>query len=219
MVSRHEDGWVSSMRWPLYGRVSLLIAAICSVATLIAYFALDLMLARYFDALRGTPGVELAEWVTMLGVSTPYLAAGLLLWLLFRRRASAWARHGLYLFVTVALSGILVNLLKLLFGRARPKLWFEEQVYGFEWLKYGYDYASFPSGHSATALGATVALGLIWPRYRMVLVTIGIVVALSRVVLTAHYLGDTIIGGMIGAVTSLLLYAVLYPQKGYVDAS
>jgi undecaprenyl-diphosphatase len=66
------------------------------------------------------------------------------------------------------------------------------------------DYASFPSGHATTAFAAAIAIGLIWPRLRVWLWTYALIIAVSRVVILAHYTSDVIAGAVVGVVGALL---------------
>ena len=78
--------------------------------------------------------------------------------------------------------------------------------YGMTWFSHDYDIASFPSGHSATALGVATAVALLFPRYRYPVLLYGALVTFSRVVITKHYFSDVLIGGYVGVLTSVFLY-------------
>jgi lipid A 4'-phosphatase len=115
-----------------------------------------------------------------------------------------------FLFVAVGASGLLVDLLKVLVGRTRPKLLFATGTYDFAWFGLRADDWSFPSGHAATAAAVAVALWCLWPRPLLLYVLAAALVALSRVVTGAHYLSDVIAGAAIGmAITRLLAYWLL----------
>ena len=58
--------------------------------------------------------------------------------------------------------------------------------------------ASFPSGHSATAFAMAVALGFLMPRLRPPLVVLAVAIALSRIVVQAHFASDIVAGGALG---------------------
>ena len=45
---------------------------------------------------------------------------------------------------------MLVDLLKVIVGRPRPKLLFASGAYEFSWIGLGADHWSFPSGHAAS---------------------------------------------------------------------
>ncbi len=67
------------------------------------------------------------------------------------------------------------------------------------------DYASLPSGHATTAFAVAVAIGALWPRTRVVMWTYALLIAVSRVVLTAHYPSDVLAGALVGAFGALLV--------------
>jgi membrane-associated phospholipid phosphatase len=106
------------------------------------------------------------------------------------------------LFASIALSGIIVDLLKVVVGRPRPKLLFASGAYEFSWIGLGADHWSFPSGHAATAAALATALWCLWPEPLLLYAIAAALVAMSRVVMGAHYLSDVIMGAFIGIVVS-----------------
>jgi lipid A 4'-phosphatase len=114
-----------------------------------------------------------------------------------RARASVPA----FLFAAVALSGLAVDLLKVLFGRARPKLLFSEHLYGFTGLAFRADHWSFPSGHTVTIVALMTALWCLWPRHLLFYILLGAIIAGSRVATAAHYLSDILAGAFLAVVT------------------
>jgi undecaprenyl-diphosphatase len=114
-----------------------------------------------------------------------------------RRRvpAAALAAGG-----AAAVAGLTVTLGKGLFDRARPPL----AEPGLVAVGIVPDSASFPSGHSATAFAAAVAVGLLHPRLRAPLLTLAALVALSRVYLGVHYWSDVLVGSALGAAIGLV---------------
>ncbi|MDJ0350087.1 phosphatase PAP2 family protein [Cryobacterium sp. PH29-G1] len=109
-----------------------------------------------------------------------------------------WAA-GYYLAAT-ALSAGGVQVLKQVFGRARP-----------EDMLVTSDYGSFPSGHVANAATMAVCLAIIVPRLWVALAGAAytIVMLLSRTYLGAHWLTDTIGGVLLGAGVAIVLWAPL----------
>ena len=150
---------------------------------------------------------QVFDWITALGVSTWYLVASLCFFVVFRfyKKNRVYANRALFIFAAVALSGIAANVVKLTVARYRPKLFFEKGLYGFDFFNVGYEYNSFPSGHVVTIFSMAAAMSLFWPKYRMYFFVVAFVVALSRIVLTAHFVSDVIAGAFIGYLTVLLL--------------
>jgi undecaprenyl-diphosphatase len=62
------------------------------------------------------------------------------------------------------------------------------------------EYASMPSGHSATAASVAIAIGAIWPRARGILWLYALIIMFSRVVVNAHHPSDVIAGALVGVV-------------------
>ena len=109
-----------------------------------------------------------------------------------------WAA-GYYLVATV-LTGLTVQLLKHLFGRARP-----------EALMVNVDFGSFPSGHVANAAVMAVILSILFPRWWTWVAgsVYTIVMMFSRTYLGAHWLSDTVGGALLGIGIAVVVWAPL----------
>lgn len=140
--------------------------------------------ARVFDFLGGG---WFAIFAVPLGVAGAFLIA---------RRP--WA--ALAFVVGSAASSGLVQLLKVLFGRARP-----------EQILVPLESGSFPSGHTANAATVVVLLALLLRAWWVAIAGAVYVVlmALSRTYLGAHWVTDTVGGALIGAAMAVLAWAVL----------
>ena len=117
----------------------------------------------------------------------------------------AGARNSLFVFYTLVVSGISINIFKFVIGRQRPKAMFEDGFYGLIPFNTNHAMNSFPSGHSQTGWALAMSLALIFPRATPLLVTFAILVAISRVILTVHFLSDVIAGALISIITAVLL--------------
>jgi undecaprenyl-diphosphatase len=106
-------------------------------------------------------------------------------------------------FLPVAAAGLVNDGLKIMFGRARPRFWLAGDESGFDFVRYGFKYASFPSGHTATSVAAAIAFGALYPRWRMVFGAFALLIAISRVALDFHYPSDVIGGAMVGVATAI----------------
>jgi lipid A 4'-phosphatase len=128
-------------------------------------------------------------------------------------RLRAWSPIPAFLFAAVAASGIATDIMKVVFGRTRPKLLFAANLYGFTWFGWHADLWSFPSGHSATIASLLAALWYLWPRHILFYVLVGAVIALSRVVVGAHFLGDAMAGAWLAVLTTRGV-ALLFARGG-----
>jgi undecaprenyl-diphosphatase len=175
--------------------------------------------------------------VTRIGKSdwSILLAAALCLGFALRaRRAARWRdavlwrnAAGLAGFVLAALlaSGIAANVLKWGLGRARPSISDGVAPFGFDPIATSAGWASFPSGHATTIVALAVALGFVWPRLRLAFLSLALWVAVSRVMVGAHWLSDVVAGAALGAATvyALRLWLarrgeVFVPRRGRLTA-
>lgn len=106
------------------------------------------------------------------------------------------------LFVLVASAGsaAMVQVLKSMFGRARP----EDMIVIS-------DHGSYPSGHTANAATLAVIAIVLFPRVWVAVVGVAWVFAMafSRTQVHAHWMSDTIGGAMVGAGAALVIAAAL----------
>ncbi len=109
-----------------------------------------------------------------------------------------------FLFAAIAVPGLISDVIKRI-GRARPFVTGSADPFAFSWFDFRAAYASFPSGHATTAFAAAVALGALWPKVRPLLWAYAVVIALSRVVITAHYPSDVVGGAMLGVLGAILV--------------
>ena len=180
----------------------LLFVAVALVAAAVSLLFFDQKVAHYFAHHYD------AAWkiVTFFGDAAPYLIVTLLLYLLFRKSRPLLARKALYIFASVAISGIITDILKILIGRPRPKIFFSEHLFTPQWFEFKASFWSMPSGHTTTAFAVGVGLGLLYPRWRYLFWIGALLVGLSRIALTKHFVSDTIVGATIGSLTALWLY-------------
>jgi membrane-associated phospholipid phosphatase len=105
-----------------------------------------------------------------------------------------------FVFIAVGLPGLLVTIVKRWIGRVRPSA---QGPFAYEPFSWRPEYASLPSGHTTTAFAALVAIGAMFPRARPFLWGYALLIALSRIVVTAHYSSDVIAGAAVGTFGAL----------------
>jgi membrane-associated phospholipid phosphatase len=193
----------------------IIIFAAIVASTVLSYLFIDIP-AAYWCWKLDRLTLDIAEIVTAFGKSTIYLIASFLLYLFFRfyRKKEIYANRSLFVFASVAFSGIFVDLVKWVAGRYRPVMLFDQGLYGFTFFRTGYEWTSFASGHAVTAFSLAIALSVLFPRGRMLFFLAAIAIAASRVLLTAHFLSDFIFGAYIGIISVYLLKA-FFDRRGW----
>ncbi len=179
--------------------------------------AIDRPLAWFFHATDERVRAPF-QFITQFGLGKGYLIVTAILFLAMRGLASAVrdtrrkaallmnAHRALFIFAAVGAAGLIADLLKVIFGRARPKLLFLDGTYGFAGGATQADHWSFPSGHATTIAAVATALYLLWPRgLPLYLVAAALVVA-SRFVIGAHYLSDALAGTALGCCVSWVIW-------------
>jgi undecaprenyl-diphosphatase len=110
-----------------------------------------------------------------------------------------------FVFMAVAVPGLVATLAKRLIGRARPFVGGTADPYLYDPFAWKAAYASLPSGHTTTAFAAAVAIGAVWPQARPWLWAYAVVIAVSRVAIWAHHPSDVLAGAVVGAVGAILV--------------
>lgn len=109
-------------------------------------------------------------------------------------------------FVAIGLNYVIVNLLaKPLFARARP-CEISDVIQSL--ITCPMDH-SFPSGHTATAFAAAVAITCFQPRLGTPLLFLATSIAFSRLYLFVHFPSDVLIGMIIGSLCALMAVKIV----------
>lgn len=169
------------------------------LAGLLAYDELLLVAMRRW---QGPWRTRVARFFTAAGDGRTWTFVGLGL-IATRRRDGG--HIGLRLGAGATLGALAAQVLKRTLNRKRPA----RAIAGFEALAEDPDAFSFPSGHTAAAVGVAVALaGEPWCAGPLALF-LATGIALSRVYLGAHYPLDVLVGGVLGAAAGATARAVV----------
>ena len=172
---------------------------------------------RVFAQLLTTGSKTIFELITRLGLSTPF---------------SGGRARRIYLLSIRKKNEILANAAAFPVRSRRPLgtcersgqgagwkkqagLLLSRGVYGFKPFTNQYYYASFPSGHANTIAALCYGLGVVTRRFKLILLSIALVVMASRVIVGAHFPSDVLFGAYLGVVVTELV-AVGFEKKGLV---
>lgn len=191
-------------------------AAVLLVAAVVVALAMLFLDARLSAQTKWLPipVIDLFNEITDFGKGYWFLVPSGILAIAFAALAAATSKRLLrltiiallvrleFIFIAIALPGLIFTIVKRLIGRLRPSALGPFVYVPFSWRP---EYASMPSGHSTTAFAAAVALGALWPRARPLLWLYAVVIAASRVIIYAHYPSDVIAGACLGGFGALIV--------------
>lgn len=194
------------------------LAMAVAITTAVFLFGMFFIDAQVSARMRGLPH----SLVSFFDSVTDYGKSGYVLWPLgllflalcalpatlprFQQRvlAAIMVRIG-FLFTAVAVPSLFDTIVKRMIGRARPFTTGHPDPFVFHPFIWRNDYAGLPSGHATTAFAILVAFSTIWPRARPYLLVYALLIAISRVVLTAHYPTDVAAGALVGILGALFV--------------
>jgi membrane-associated phospholipid phosphatase len=110
-------------------------------------------------------------------------------------RRGSLRETGRLLIISFASAGTAAQVLKHLFGRARPRVTGGILFIG-PTLEGGYD--SFPSGHTTVAFSFAFVLSRLFPRYSVLFYAAAVLTGFERVVHASHFFSDVCTGAVVG---------------------
>lgn len=113
---------------------------------------------------------------------------------------------------SLTIGSAVLHAIKLVLGRRRPRDDMEMGLYGFVPFAFNLDYNSFPSGHALTICCVAVIFTCVWPSLWPLWFAIAAILAITRALLTAHFLSDVLIGAGIGLIAAREVLMLGFPN-------
>lgn len=157
------------------------------------------------------PGIKsLAGNISRLGLSgyaiTLFVLVGVhaCCWAKKYQRAN-WCLFGL---LALGMNGLINIIIKFVFGRARPPMLLERDIYAFTWFSTESRFMSFPSGHTITLMTVATVLCLAYRGFwvRLLIMTLAGAIAFCRVLTEAHYVSDIWFASYLAIAITMVFY-------------
>ncbi len=207
-------------------QIEFLIFSLLLIGVLLTY-KIDVGLYGFFSSFNyGYGSIYLKNFfvgITDLGDSLWYFTALVLIFLfsyLFKRinvitldKYSYLKKFSFFGFIYLLLVGVITQIIKHLVGRPRPNHAQLDGGFEFNFLTTESAFHSFPSGHSSTIIAITIIASLVLPGLRYFFYLCGFLIALSRVVVEAHFITDVVSGSLV----AIIVYKVFdfFVKKKY----
>jgi membrane-associated phospholipid phosphatase len=192
------------------------LSILCGLAAILidrplAHFIYDHVSAKNHKALDGiTHYAKAGHWLAA-AVLALIVAAAMRHFNLFASDVVLLINYSIAFIVSMVVGSAVLHLIKLVLGRRRPRDDMEMGLYGFMPLAFNPDYNSFPSGHALTICCVAVIFTCVWPMWWPLWFAIAGLLAVTRALLTAHFLSDVLIGAGIGLIATREVLLLGFP--------
>lgn len=188
---------------PAWSRIVWLLLMVAAVTALLAAFFLDHMVTTSIGAYSSPEIRQAMRIISRVGDWPAHVIIGIIgMAIAFALGSKAWIRIFLAMVIALALAGVTTRAIKIATGRARPSVKTEAHWNG---PQFSSKYHAFPSGHTASSTAFFVALFLARKKIGAPLLIIPFLIAISRMIVGAHYLSDVTFGAIVGIISALLV--------------
>jgi membrane-associated phospholipid phosphatase len=185
------------------------------VMVVLSYYFVDKNLALLLFSYHINEHYAFLNGLTLLGDSKVFLVGFLIVALATRyiSHNRIWEERAWFLWLCVLVPNLICLILKMMLGRARPDLLFQDNLYGFYGFHHDALYWSMPSGHTTTVMGVAFGLSILFPRYSWAYFIGALTIVATRVLLLQHYLSDVLIATFLAFIEVGILWFVLRRQE------
>ncbi len=159
---------------------------------LMSYYVIDRALATWIFNHHLHEKLFFLKGMTLLGEHVAVMAClvGIALFFRYIKPKKLWEERAWFLTVCVFVPNLIALVLKVLLGRARPDLFFQEGLYGFFGFQTHSVYWSCPSGHTTTIMALAFGLSILFPKKTFAFIILALCIAATRILLLKHFMSD-----------------------------
>ena len=177
----------------------------------LAHFIYDRVSAKTHKFLDGiTHYAKAGHWLGA-AILALAVAAGFRHFKVQEDDASLMIGYSVAFIAMLTLGSAVLHVIKLVLGRRRPRDDMEMGLYGFQPFAFNLEYNSFPSGHALTISCVAVIFTCVWPDWWPAFFAVAALLAVTRALLTAHFLSDVLIGAGLGLIAAREVLLLGFP--------
>jgi membrane-associated phospholipid phosphatase len=147
-------------------------------------------------------------YVDIVGNGLTLILFAFLLFLFGKYVNSRFYEVGRSLFTGLLTAGLVVQILKHLMGRARPRLTHDSVFIG---PSFQSSYDSFPSGHTVMVFCLAHILSRRFPKYKILFYLFALIVGFDRIGDISHFPSDVLAGMVIGLLIAKIMSEKIMP--------
>jgi len=194
-------------RQPFSTPVTLLILVLSILTVLwalVPLFRLDFEVVLFLRSLHIQTIDEIGQIGNRLGHGTTLVLISIGLGIVgYGWKHDRFKRAGWQSLIAHGIAGLIIQIIKHLLGRPRPRFMHQDQWQMGPSFQGGLD--TFPSGHSAASFAVAAVLARHFPKGAWVWYGVAGFVALSRIMKGSHFLSDALAGALIGFLVGYIL--------------
>lgn len=156
-----------------------------------SFFLIDKGIARFFQP-HDIGLYTFSTGVTPFGYPNAYILLSLILAIIgyFYFKQTRLFSGSIFILVSLVSTALVQNILKVILGRARPAMLFENDQFGFYLFQTTNDFWGLPSGLITTMTAIFISLCFIFPKYWLGFVIAMVLLSVTRLFVTIHFLSD-----------------------------
>jgi undecaprenyl-diphosphatase len=182
-------------------------ACLIGIVVLVAAFWLDPSVRAWMVSHRNRQWLAFMEGVSRYGDWPTHVMLGVVLAAIARWRGKQkWVRVFLAMLIACALAGAAARVIKVAVGRPRPSVKIERT---FRTPRLHQEFHSFPSGHTASSTAFFAVLLLVSWRMGLPCLVVPLLIAFSRMYVSAHYLSDVVAAGILGVLCAWIVVRLM----------
>ncbi|MEZ0393266.1 MAG: phosphatase PAP2 family protein [Pseudobdellovibrionaceae bacterium] len=122
-----------------------------------------------------------------------------------QKHFQTWKERSLFLLASLLASGVLLHILKMIFGRQRPHRTDSFEAHVFHPFNLDWHFHSMPSGHSQTLLTVATFFWITYPKSAWIVFPLALFLSFTRLAMQAHFLSDVTVGAYVGLAVTLIV--------------
>ena len=208
MMNASIKSWIS-LSSQKFWRIWLLVLALGLVLIALSMLFVDQRFATYFASPEMIRVWLFHRNITEIGKAEAYIVVAIFALFFDKLR-----RPSKYFLTCMLSSGLVLHIIKFMFGRARPHRTPEHDPFIFKNFTFDHHFQSMPSGHSQTLLTIACFVSFLFPKSTPWIFILALYLSFTRAITYAHFVSDVWAGAFLAVLASAITLRYLVQKNG-----